>query len=365
MTGPAAPAAPAALHDDIAALAGMVRGSASPGEKAAAQWAQARLWDAGLEHVALEPYRWPRTYVWAHLAHVLAGLSRRRALRLAAAISYELECSGRLPWLSRWVAPQGHGLNVVGWIPARGVVERTFVLVAHLDAQRSGWMWDPRLVGAGTSAKRRAQGPAGALAALAILTGARPLLALTGAALADTALRPTVPGANDNASGVAAVLETARRIAADPLPHTEVLVALVGAEESGMGGMRAFLRDHPLDPARDFVLGLDTVGSGTPIIARAEGTVLPHAYRSDDLALVERAARAAGIAEPERWRIGAWTDPILARHAGIPAVSLLSVGPDGAYPNYHRMTDTPDRVDLACVARCAQIAEATARTFAT
>ncbi|HWT95824.1 MAG TPA: M20/M25/M40 family metallo-hydrolase [Solirubrobacteraceae bacterium] len=368
MTGSAAPAAPAAaarlqqLGADIGALAGMVRGSASPGEKEAAVWAQARLYEAGLEHVALEPYRWPRTWVWAHLAHVLAGLSRRRAVRVAAAISYELECSGRLPWLSRWVAPQGHGLNVAGLIPARGKVERTFVLLAHLDAQRSGWMWDPRL--GKPSAKRRAQSPAGALSAFAILTGARPLIALTAAALADTALRPTVPGANDNASGVAAVLACAQRLAADPLPHTEVLVALVGAEESGMGGMRAFLRDHPLDPQRSFVLSLDTVGSGTPVVARAEGTVLPHAYRDEDLRVVERGARAAGLEPPERWRIGAWTDPILARQAGIPAVSMLSVGPGGAYTNYHRMTDVPERVDLDCVARCAAIAESTARTFA-
>src|SRR5690606_23594266 len=119
-----------------------------------------------------------------------------------------------------------------------------------------------------------------------------------------------------------------------------------------------------LDPARTFVLGLDTVGSGTPVLAHAEGAVLAHRYRDEDLALVERAARAAGLDPPPRWRIGGWTDPILARFAGLPTASLLSVGENGMYTRYHRMDDLPEHVDLACVERCAAIAEAVARVFA-
>ena len=34
------------------------------------------------------------------------------------------------------------------------------------------------------------------------------------------------------------------------------------------------------------------------------------------------------------------------------------------YTHYHRMDDVPEHVDLACVARCAAIAEGTARVFA-
>jgi Peptidase family M28 len=353
------------IADDIRALAGMVRDSAEAGERAAAAWVHERLTEAGVEDVAREPYHHPRTYVWSHLAHALAGLSRRRAVRLLAALSYELEVSGRLQWTQR-LAPHGHGLNVVARLPAAGPVERTLVLVAHLDAQRSGLVWDPRIIEAGASRRlaTKAMTPAALAEALVIASGVRPLVALNVAALLDTGLRPTVPGANDNASGVAAVLELARRLRTAPLPATEVLLAFVGAEEAGMGGMRQFLADHPLDPARSFVLGLDTVGSGTPIIARAEGGVLPHRYRDEDLALVERAADAAGLERPERWRVGAWTDPILARLAGVPAVSMLSVGERGMYTRYHRMDDVPEHVDVACVERCVALAEATAHRFA-
>ena len=349
------------LSDDVRALAGMVRDSAGAGERAAAEWVQQRLFDAGVPDAALEPYRWPGTHAWAHLPHFAAALGGGRALAAAAAVSYELDQSGRFQWVQR-LLPKGEGLNAVGRVPARGIAERTFVLVAHVDAQRSGVIWDPRVTEAGATRRLRTRSmtPSAALGALAIALRLRPLLWLGVALVLDTATRPTVPGANDNGSGVAALLELARRLSEDPLERSEVLLVFPGAEEAGMGGMRAFLRDHPLDPARTFVLGLDTVGSGTPILAAAEGSVLAHRYREEDLALVER---AAGDAPPQRWRIAGWTDPILARFAGLPSASMLSVGPKGFYTRYHRMDDLPEHVDFACVARCVDVAEATARAF--
>ena len=337
----------------------MVRGSADAGERAAAVWARGRLLEAGVEDVALEPYRWPRTHAWSHLPHLAAAWTRRPLLAALALISYELDQSGRLQWVQRLV-PRGIGVNVVARIPPRGRTERTFVLVAHLDAQRSGLMWDRRIIEAGAKRRlrSRAMSPAALGAALAIATRSRALLALVAALVLDTASRPTVPGANDNASGVAALLEVARRLAADPLDVTEVLVVLPGAEEAGMGGMRAFLDAHAFDPASTFVLGLDTIGSGTPILAAAEGALLAHRYGERDLQRVERAA--PGI---ERWRIAAYTDPILARFKGLPAASVLSVGENGMYTRYHRMDDLPEHVDVACVERCAAIAERVAREF--
>jgi Zn-dependent M28 family amino/carboxypeptidase len=207
--------------------------------------------------------------------------------------------------------------------------------------------------------------PAGALAALALAARLKRLAAVDAAFLLDTITSPTVPGANDNASGVAALLELARRFKREPLDGTEVLLVFPGAEEAGMGGMRAFLAAHRLDPETTFVLGLDTIGSGTPIVARAEGSVLAHDYRDQDLALVEAGARRAGAEPPERWRIAGWTDPILARFAGLPTASVLSVSSaTGMYTHYHRMDDLPEHVRVGCVERCVDIAEGTAREFA-
>ena len=245
----------------------------------------------------------------------------------------------------------------------------TIVVVAHHDAARGGLFWHPRLAGltAARNARRRAIDgylqPAAAGYALAALpsraaraAGAALLAAALAAAL-DIARSPTVPGASDNATGVAALLALAAELAADPLPATDVVLLSAGCEESGMGGMAAYLRDHAPDPARTFVLGLDTLGAGTPIQLRAEGVIRAHAYGERDLDRVDAAAAAAGLPAPPRWRLGGWTDPILARFAGIPAVSILSMG-GGMIPEYHRPTDTPERVDWGCVDACLALARA-------
>jgi acetylornithine deacetylase/succinyl-diaminopimelate desuccinylase-like protein len=344
------------IADDVRALAGMVRDSAAPGERGAAEYVRERLRGIGVDDVALEPYRWPRTHVWAQLPHLLASLGGP-LLRAAALVSYELDQSGRLQWVQRFL-PRGEGVNVVARIAAAGTVRRTLVYVAHLDAQRTGLIWYRRLIEAGGERRLRTRSmtPAALGGALAVALPWRWLKALMALALLDTATRPTVPGANDNASGVAALLDLAARFTREPVEDADVLLVFTGAEEAGMGGMRAFLAAHELDPQTTFVLGLDTVGSGTPIVAEAEGAVLPHRYREEDVARVE----AAG--DVERWRIAAYTDPILARFAGLPAASILSVSPaTGMYTHYHRMDDVPEHVDLACIERCADVAEAVAR----
>ena len=62
-------------------------------------------------------------------------------------------------------------------------------------------------------------------------------------------------GADDNASGTAALLELARQIAADPLEHT-VWFAAVDAEEVGLRGARAFVEEPPVD-LEDIVLNVN------------------------------------------------------------------------------------------------------------
>jgi hypothetical protein len=354
------------LRDDIEALAAIERGSATGGERDSAQWVAGRLREQGASEVRLEPFAYGRTFAHAQAAHyatgMLAVLVRRRLLAAATLVSFELEYSGRLQWLRRWL-PAGTGTNVVGRLPAHGDRERTLLLVAHHDAARTGLMWDPRLSELGD----RAAAKSGKRASLALLPeaalaaatlGLRRLPAVVlGAALAlvaDQARGAVVPGANDNASGVAGVLELVGMLAAERPAGLEVVALFPGCEESGMGGMRAWLDREvgSLDPGRTLVLGLDTIGSGEPVVLAAEGGVWPVRYRDED---VERAERE-GL---RRWRLGAWTDPVLARLAGLPALSILSVR-DGGFPNYHLPSDTPDRVDLDSVEACVRAAHAIA-----
>lgn len=380
-----------ALRSDVEALAALVRDSAGPGEREAADWARGRLAAVGAADARIRPYRGRATNSWSFAAHGLAGLVALRMRRVAgfalaalAAMSLERDASGRAPWRRRAVGGS-EGANAVARIPARGATRRTAIIVAHIDAAKTGLAWSPRATALGGARNLRTHSapPVMALHALGLVLAALaaliperiaarrvlsiPAALLNGAAIAlniDIARSPVVPGANDNATGVAAAIDLTRAIAADPLEHVEVIVALVGGEESGMGGFHSLLEeDLLLDPAHTFVLGLDTLGSGTPILADAEGAVATHRYRPADLELADEGAALAGEPAPERWRIGAWTDPLLALNRGVPAISLLSMGPDGHYTHYHHPTDLPEHVDFRSVAACARIAHGTLRAL--
>ena len=335
------------LREDVAALAAMDRSSAA-GERASAEWIAGRLGPGAV----IESFRYQGTYGVAHALHALAGF----VAPLPALVSLELEASGRLQWIRR-LLPAGTGFNVVA---ERGSGPRTVVVVAHHDAARTGLVWHPRVVAFGAARnlrRRRIDGYEQPLA-LGFLLAALPrtrrlgraLLALGAALQLDVARSRTVPGANDNATGVAALLA----LAADPPPGVRLVLLAPGCEESGMGGMAAFLRTHDFDPATTLFLSLDTLGCGTPIVLSGEGTILEHRYAEADLAL-------AG--DSPRWRLGGWTDAILARFKGYRAISLLSMGP-GHLTHYHHPSDTPEHVDWASVEACVRLAREIVERFA-
>lgn len=376
------------IRRDVEALCALPpRRSASAGERQSAAYVAERLRAVGAHDARVAPFRYQSSWAWRQAPHFALGLAaaalRSRALALATLVSFDLEISGRLQWLAR-IAPAAEGANALARVPARGggAGKRTLVLVAHHDAAQTGLMWRrPWLAGAGVQRRLGlvsrdevesfAGGPELGLALVALggrrarLAGAASLaLALYGAL--DVARSPTVPGASDNATGVAAVLALMERFAAEPLEGAEVIAVVPGCEESGMGGMAAWLRSEEaraLDPASTLVLGLDTLGAGEPVVLRAEGPPRRVRYREADLEWALAGADRAGLPRPRRFTIGGWTDPVLALMAGLPAISLLSVRGTG-FTNYHLPTDTPDRVDWASVEACTRLAAGIAEAWA-
>lgn len=379
------------LAADVEALAGMPRGSAGRDEQDAARWAAARLEECGAAGVGVERYTGRTTNSWSFATHSAVALAGQllggvggALVALASLVSLERDASGRSPWRRR-LAGGAEGASAFGRVPAAGERRGAVVIVAHIDTAKTGLAWHPRVTqfGAKRNLARRAMDPVMGLQAAAIAGSAlaallprrsvvRRLVAIPAAALnllaiflnLDIARSPAVPGANDNASGVAAALAVARAFVARPPENVDLEIALVGSEEVGMAGFHAWIerRQAALDPSRTLVLGLDTVGSGTPIVAAAEGAVATHRYPEDALELVDEGALLAGEPELQRWRIGGWTDPLLALLRGYPAASILSVGP-GYYPHYHHPSDLPEFVDYESVAACARIAAGTVEAW--
>jgi len=361
------------IRADVEALAAMTRDSAGPGERASAAWLAERLREAGAQ-VEVQPYRGSPTDAHHNVllcaATLVASFARvplRLATALAAIVAWELDASGRARPLRR-ILPRGEGANVIARVSAREPSRGTLVVVAHHDAQRTGLIWSPRMTRAGAKRhlRRRRVDPFAAPAAAALaatgmrLRGGRLALAAILALQLDWARGATVPGASDNATGVATALELARQA---PFDDLDLVVVLPGCEESGMEGFEAALSSLELDRATTLVLGLDTLGAGTPIVLSGEGALLEHRYLEADLRVADEGAALAGEPPPERWRIGGWTDPLLGLHKGLRTISLLSMGP-GYFPHYHHPSDTPQNVDWASVQRCARIADGIARTWA-
>lgn len=76
----------------------------------------------------------------------------------------------------------------------------------------------------------------------------------------------TGPGANDDAVGVAALLETARALNASGPLQNDVIFLFTDAEETGLLGARAFLAEHPWAKEFDVALNFEGRGNGGPVI---------------------------------------------------------------------------------------------------
>ena len=361
-------------ESNVRALAALDRRTTRPGERASAELLAAKLREAGAVDVERQSFTGPSTWAWTQAGHAVGGLVAcaigGRAgglLALATLASYEADVSGRRQWLGRLVAP-ARGTTVQGRIPSRGPRRRTVVFAGHHDAAHGGWVWHPRAVAANRRRLARTGKalPSHLLPCLGIAAGASGVRALriAGGALlglglgvyAQAARSPTTPGANDNATGAAALVELARRFAADPLPGTEVVLLSPGGEEAGTTGMYAWTRGEGRrhDRSTTLVVGLDSLGSpGELVTSRREG--FTGFFSRRELDLVREAAERCGADPPREVVFFNPTDACTARRAGFPAVSLLTIA-DGWIPNLHLPTDTPDRVSWEMAAEAIRVA---------
>lgn len=184
------------------------------------------------------------------------------------------------------------------------------------------------------------------------------------------------PGANDNGSGTAAVLELARLLRDQRLARTVRLVAFVNEEppyfQTGNMGSLVYAR-RARERGEDIVamLSVETIGyySDVPgsqrypfpfsLIYPREGNFVGFVGNAASRPLVRRAVRAfrdrdrfpsEGVAAPG-WITGiGWSDQWAFWQAGYPALMVTDTAVF-RYPHYHRRSDTPEKVDYDRLAR--------------
>jgi aminopeptidase YwaD len=153
-------------------------------------------------------------------------------------------------------------------------------------------------------------------------------------------------GADDNASGVAVVLDLAARFARlrPAPPRTIVFVAFTG-EELGLHGSRYFA-DHPPFPiaATKAMINLDMVGR----MKDDRLTILSVDTAKEFRALIARAGQGLNL---EMKATGGGSDHVSFYNKGIPAVHFYT----GMHEDYHRPSDTSDKLNVAGMAKVSDV----------
>ena len=306
-------------------------------------------------------------------------------LTILAAWSFRREYRRHQPFLSK-LLPAPDSVNVIGRIGADAPARRV-VLTGHIDAAQAGWLFSrqmaERFAGVAQSMRRTDGPPPGplalpealligaALVTLAAWLGAQgflldllkvavllPLLGTVGLSLQWAMARAT-PGANDNASAVAAMLTCAEKLLAQLPEDVELQLVGTGAEEVGCCGMRGFVARHSdWSPESTYFVNFECVGGGLLHFIRSEGVLEKVHFPPMLLELARRVAASGAFGEVTPTDLLASTDGCVPAERGYPALSLISLDPNGVPRNYHRIEDTVDGIDLEMVVRAADFAAA-------
>lgn len=157
---------------------------------------------------------------------------------------------------------------------------------------------------------------------------------------------PDVPGATDNASGSATVIELARAFAADGL-DAGLCFATFGAEESGLFGSEALVeRLEEADDLPRFYLNLDVTGTGDALDIIGDTSLQGIATRIAAAANipVERATEPAGAS----------SDHASFRQAGVPVIYIAS----NDYSMIHTPEDAVGIINQPLLEQAGDLAEA-------
>jgi Zn-dependent M28 family amino/carboxypeptidase len=151
-------------------------------------------------------------------------------------------------------------------------------------------------------------------------------------------------GADDDASGVVAVLEAARSLASGPAPRRTVVFALFTGEEIGLLGTRWYL-DHPAVPLDRTVAELQVEMIGRPDSeAGGPGKLWLTGFERSTIGefLVEAGIPAVPDPRPE-YNFFRRSDNFPFAMLGIPAHTLSSYN---LHEDYHQPSDEVGQVDF-------------------
>lgn len=355
------------LHEYVKAIAAYPRGAGTPEEEKARGYIIDRLEAMGYKPV-VEYFSTPPTFSYTYIAiyiliagaplFALAGAGVAALLSSLAGFAllileeeiYELPLTRAMGRL--WNRRSANIIVSIGHGPRR------FVLMAHYDSSKAAYLFNPRrvrmlrpvillnflssLACTGLIAIHTLAGAYRAL--IAAIVASIPLWISIAVLTHREIFHTYVPGANDNASGVAVLLGLAEilRERKELLDRATVYIAFSGAEEVGILGSYWLFRKHPELAREAHIINLDSLGAGELMLTVCEGVVIEWCTPADFAAKLKEYAASRGIKITSYRMLP--TDATIAMRRGWRATSLMAFQ-DGLIANYHWYTDTPDRVN--------------------
>ena len=169
-------------------------------------------------------------------------------------------------------------------------------------------------------------------------------------------------GADDDASGVVAVLEIARQLAQGPAPKRTIVFAAMTGEEIGLVGTEWYLA-HPVLPLEQMAANLEIEMIGRPdSLAGGSGKGWLTGYERSTMgdALAARGIPLVQDPRPDQ-DFFRRSDNIAFAQTGIPAHTLSSFN---LHTDYHQPSDEVDKVDFTHMAAVINAAADAARLLA-
>lgn len=358
------------------------RGSTTRAERNAAKYLTEIL-EPVADEVTSQPFRSVPTFSWAYglyyffmvVAAILIPLAP-----VAAALLVLLNCFAYLMESHTFEAytkilPKGKSQNIIArkGNPSPEEERPRIILVAHYDTSRSGLNFHPKLVPGFRQSFILLNICMAVVFILALGAGILTLfgqkmlpiygyLSLPFAAYLFFSVLLLihreiwgvhVPGGNDNASGVAVMLDSFQKLGRDLPAGAEVWAVATGCEEAGTVGMLRFLEEYGEEIKDDYIINLDNLGIGYLKYIVGEGMFTAMAADRDLVLAAAAFAREnpeLSISSHVYKALTTDATPALAR--GHKVMSIMAFDANGVLPNWHWPTDkaqfvNPDNLEAA------------------
>lgn len=157
------------------------------------------------------------------------------------------------------------------------------------------------------------------------------------------------PGADDNASGVSVLIELAKVLGKVLKPERSVIFIAFDGEETGRKGSKYYINNEKRYPAGKCIamLNLDTVGR----LGKNKLLVLGAGSAKEWIHIFRGAGHLSGVEIEAVSEELDSSDQKSFQEAGIPAIQLFT----GPHLDYHKSTDTVDKIDAEGLVKVASV----------